>query len=242
MSHRGRVLLADRYGVDPALVADIPHGVPDVPFVPTAPAKAGLGLGDRPVILSYGLISPNKGLETVIGALAMGGERLAAARLVIAGATHPEVRRRHGEAYRASLQALALRLDVERRVVFVDRYLDDEELRRWILAADVFVTAHTEAAQVTSGTLAYAVASGRAVISTPYEHARELLAEGRGVLVPFGSSARMADALVALLTDDEHREGVRRAAWERGRAMTWSAVASAYVALLDDVASEAPHR
>ena len=228
MSRRGQRLLCDRYGVDPSGVRVIPHGVPDVPFVPTTTAKSALGVPEDMIILSYGLISPNKGLELAIRALAAALPSVPNARLVIAGATHPEVVRQHGEGYRRSLQQLAEDLRVVHRLTFIDRYLTDEEVRAWLLAADVFVTPYADSAQVTSGTLAYAVASGRAVVSTPYEHALELLASGRGRIVPFGDHRAMGAAFAELLTDELARARTRRAAWDQGRGMVWPAVGAAY--------------
>jgi len=238
MSRRGRKLLHDRYGIDPAVVRVIPHGVPDVPFVPTATAKSALGVPDDMVILSYGLISPNKGLELAIKGLAETLPSVPAARLVIAGATHPEVVRQHGEAYRRSLQELATELGVAHRLTFLDRYLTDEDVRAWLLAADVFVTPYVDSAQVTSGTLAYAVASGRAVVSTPYEHALELLAAGRGRIVPFRDARALGAAFVELLCDEQFRGRMRRAAWDHGRRMIWPAVGTAYADLFAEVLAE----
>ncbi len=231
MSERGRSVLTHRYAIDPGRIRVVPHGVPDLPFVPTAPAKAALGLERDTVILSYGLISPNKGLEMAIRSLAGVLPSVPDAILVIAGETHPEVARQHGESYRRSVQELAGQLGVAHRVRFVDHYLSDDELRTWLLAADLFVTPFGDAAQVTSGTLAAAVASGRAVVSTPFEHARELLADGRGRLVPFDDPASLAAALVELSQDHELRARMRCAAWEYGRRMVWPAVAVAYTNL-----------
>jgi len=162
------------------------------------------------------------------------------ARLVIAGGTHPEVVRRDGEAYRTSLQRLARDRGVAHRVTFVDRYLTDAEVRSWITAADIFVTPYGDTAQVTSGTLAYAVASGRAVVSTPYEHAIELLSDGRGRLVPPGDPHALASAFTELLTDPVGRERMRRAAWEHGRRMVWPAIGMAYANLFAEVLAAVP--
>jgi glycosyltransferase involved in cell wall biosynthesis len=238
MSGRGRDLLLDRYAVDPSILRVIPHGVADVPFVSTAHAKRTMGFAEDTVILSYGLISPNKGLETAISALAATLPAAPSARLVIAGATHPEVLRHHGEEYRESLEHLAARLGVQDRVTFIDRYLSDDEVRTWLLAADVFVTPYGDSAQVTSGTLAYALASGRAIVSTPYEHARELLADDRGRLAPFGDAEAFACHLTDLICDPEARQRMRRRAWEYGRRMVWPAVAEAYADLFAEVSME----
>jgi glycosyltransferase involved in cell wall biosynthesis len=240
MSERGRRLAIEGYGMVPERVHVIPHGVPHVPFVSTEGPKAALGLAGEAVILSYGLISPNKGLHTAVAAMAAVLGCIPEARLVIAGATHPEVRRLHGEAYRQSLHELARDMGVAHRVTFVDRYLTASELQAWLLAADVFVTPYGDSAQVTSGTLAYALASGRAIVSTPYEHARELLADGRGSLVAFDDPAALGDAIVRLLADDEARLVTRRRAWDHGRRMAWPEVGRAYAALSTDVLAGEP--
>ncbi len=240
MSDRGRRLAIEGYGMDPDAIRVIPHGVPDVPFVPTDGPKAALGLAGEALILSYGLLSPNKGLHTVVAAMADVVRVIPEARLVIAGATHPEVRREHGETYRRSLQELARSSGIAHRVTFVDRYLTAAELQTWLLAADVFVTAFGDSAQVTSGTLAYALASGRAIVSTPYEHARELLADGRGSLVPFDDPTAVGDSIVTLLADDHARLMVRRRAWVHGRQMVWSEVGRAYAALGAEVLAGRP--
>jgi glycosyltransferase involved in cell wall biosynthesis len=235
MSHRGARLLTQLYDVPLDQVRVIPHGVPDIPFGPTEPARRRMGYGDDRIILSFGLLSPNKGLELAIRALADCRPRVPRARLVIAGRTHPEIVRREGEAYRKSLRGLADELGVLDRVTFVDHYLDAEELRQWLMAADVFVTPYGDSAQITSGTLAYAVASGRAVVSTPYEHARELLVRDTGLLVPFGDVSALSAAIRGLLLDDDGRERMRWRAWCSGRGMVWPAVGSRYADLFREV-------
>jgi glycosyltransferase involved in cell wall biosynthesis len=239
MSRRGAQLLAHSYGVPRQHIEVIPHGVPDVPFQPTGSARARLGCGDDRIILSFGLLSPNKGLELAIRGLAHALPEVPQARLVIAGRTHPEIERRFGEAYRESLRDLAADLGVGERVTFVGHYLDADELRGWLLAADVFVTPYGDSAQITSGTLAYAVASGRAVVSTPYEHAQELLANDIGVLVPFADERALGAAFRDLLLDDTRRERMRWLAWCAGRGMAWPAVGGRYADLLREVLAAA---
>jgi glycosyltransferase involved in cell wall biosynthesis len=239
MTERGRELLTGVYGVPESQVAVIPHGVPDLPFGDPDGAKPALGLAGRRVILNFGLLGPGKGLELAIDALADVIEAVPTATLVIAGRTHPEVRRRHGEAYRRDLAARAAALGLSDHVRFIDRYLETDELAALLGAADVFVTPYPNAAQITSGTLAYAVAAGAAVVSTPYEHARELLADGRGVLVPFGDAAALATAFRALLTDDDARDAMRRRAWLHGRTMVWPAVGASYRTLFAAVLAQA---
>ncbi len=239
MSRRGAELLARVYGVARSHVEVIPHGVPDVPFQPTEPTRRRLGYGDERIILSFGLLGPNKGLELAIRGLAAARTRVPPTRLVIAGRTHPEIVRRDGEAYRESLRQLAADLGVLDRLTFVDHYLDSAELRDWLSAADVFVTPYNDSAQITSGTLAYAVASGRAVVSTPYEHAQELLSNDVGVLVPFGDAHALGAAFRGLLLDDAARERMRWRAWCAGRSMVWPAVGRRYADLFRQVLTTA---
>jgi glycosyltransferase involved in cell wall biosynthesis len=240
MSERGRRLAVEGYGFDPAAMRVIPHGVPDMPFVETSHAKRSFGLPDGPVILSYGLLSPNKALGNAIAAMPEVLRGSPDAQLIIAGATHPEVRRQRGEAYRDSLIEQARRLGVAERVRFIGRYLTPDELRDLLLAADVFVAPYGDSAQLTSGTLAAAVASGRAVVATPFEHARELLADDRGVLVPFDDPAALGEAVVSLLSDETRRAAVRRRAWDHGRTMVWPSVAGAYGQLVTEVLEASP--
>ena len=166
----------------------IPHGIPDSAFVEPDAAKAKLGFGGRAVILTFGLLSPNKGIEVMIDAMPSILKSRADAVYVVLGATHPNLVRREGEAYRESLMARARALGVEKHVVFLNRFVDQATLLDFISMCDVYVTPYLNEAQMTSGTLAYSFGLGKAVVSTPYWHARELLADGRGVLVPFGDA------------------------------------------------------
>jgi glycosyltransferase involved in cell wall biosynthesis len=236
MSERGRSRLASTYGVNADRIRVIPHGAPDVPFGDGAHAKLGLDLAGRRVILSFGLIGPGKCIELVLDALPELAAEAPDLSYVVLGATHPELRRRHGEAYRGSLVKRARDLGLEQVVRFVDRYVDRGELLRWLAASDIFITPYGGADQASSGTLAYAVAAGKAVVSTPYEHARELLAEDRGLLVPFGDVAAIREALRALLRDPAHLDAVRRRAYAYGRSMTWPAVGERYRQVFAEVA------
>lgn len=239
MTERGRTILVERYGVPDEDVVVIPHGVPDFPSIDTALAKARVGVGDAPLILSFGLLGPHKRIELVLDALARIKGDVPEASLAIVGATHPEIRRRVGEAYRGELAEQAARLGLDGRVRFVDRYVDDAELVTWLSASDIFVTPYANAQQITSGTLAYAVAAGAAVVSTPYEHALELLRDGRGVLVPFDDVDALAEALSGLLTDVRWQRAIRRRARAHGRTMIWPRVAERYGALFAEVVAEA---
>ena len=229
MAERGRQILTDVWRVPASRITVTPHGAPDRPLVDTAEPKARLGLAGREMLLTFGLLSPGKGLEVMIRAL----PRIVAARpdalYVILGATHPHLIAHEGEAYREGLLALADRLGVADHVQFHNQYVDTPLLLDWLSAADLYVTPYPNEAQITSGTLSYAVALGKAVISTPYWHAQELLAEGRGVLTPFNDPDAMADAAIALLADPERLSALRRRAWDAGRETLWSRLADRYI-------------
>ena len=238
LSERSRQTMADRYGIPPTSIAVIPHGVPDLPFIDPARVKDRFGLTGRAVVLGFGLLGPNKRYELVIEALARIVDRLPEAIFVIVGATHPELRRRQGETYRSMLQERVRRLGLEDHVRFVDTYVDQADLMGWLLASDVFVTPYGSAQQAVSGTLAYALAAGKAIVSTPYDYAQELLADGRGLLTPFDDVAAMADALALLLGDRAVRDRMRRRAWEHARAMIWRQVGAHHLAMLGAAADQ----
>ena len=210
MSRAAATILGERYGADLSKVEIIPHGVPDLPFVEPNSVKPSVGLHGRPVLLSFGLVGPSKGYEAVIEALPAVVREVPDARYVILGATHPELLRTEGEAYRERLTAQAAELGMSGHVVFVDRFVEPSELARWLEAADVFVTPYPNLGQIVSGTLSYAMAAGKASVSTPYLYASEILADGRGRLVPPGDPAAMSAALVELLAGprraDRHGE------------------------------------
>ncbi len=237
MAEKGREILRKVYGIGDGKIAVIPHGAPDRPLLDTALAKPRFGLEGREVALTFGLLSPNKGVETMIRAL----PRIAAARpkilYLVLGATHPHLVAREGEAYRDTLVALAEQLGVGDHVRFVETYVGDDDLLDYLAAADLYVTPYLNEAQITSGTLTFAVALGRPVISTPYWHAQELLADERGVLVPFGDADALADAAIALLSDDDRRGRISANAYAAGRTMLWSSLASRYLALFDAAAT-----
>lgn len=229
MAEQGRALLRERYGVADAKIEVIPHGIPDMPFAEPEAAKAVLGFSGRSVILTFGLLSPNKGIEVMIDAMPAILARRPDAVYVVLGTTHPHLVRRHGEAYRESLVARAQDLGVADRVVFLDRFVDQPTLLEFIAMADVYVTPYLTEAQMTSGTLAFSFGLGKAVVSTPYWHARELLSEGRGILVPFGDSISIGREIGALLTDDIRRSAMRRRAYASSRPMTWARTGERYL-------------
>jgi glycosyltransferase involved in cell wall biosynthesis len=238
MSHKATDILRDIYYVPREKIVMIPHGVPDLPFVGTEPFKKELGLAGRFVLLSFGLLSPGKGYEMVLEALPEVVSSHPDLLYVILGKTHPEVAKIHGEKYRKCLQKLVRKNNLENNVLFVDKFVEYEELYKYISASDVYVTPYQSQEQITSGTLAYAVALGKVVVSTPYRYAEEVLAADRGYLVPFNNPLALAGTLDGILSHREGMQKTRRAAYEYGRSMIWSRVADLYHGLFDEVHSE----
>jgi len=226
MSESGATLLKDVHGISADQIDLIPHGIPIVPA--DAGAKDRLGVDGKTVILTFGLLSPDKGIEYVIEALpailAVHPETV----YIVLGATHPHVVERDGEAYRLTLEARARQLGVDGSMIFHNRFVSQEELTEFLAAADIYITPYLQADQITSGTLAYAAGAGKAVISTPYTYARELLAGGRGVLVPWRDANAIAHEVVAILGDDERRKAMCQLAAAHGRGMRWTSVGRLY--------------
>lgn len=235
MGEMARARLKSVYGVPTAKIEVIPHGIPDVPFVGTHEAKFKLGFADKTVILTFGLLSPSKGIETVIEAMPGIVTACPTAVYVVLGASHPSLVRHHGEAYRESLQARVDKLELDQHVVFIDQFVDQATLLDFITACDVYVTPYLNEAQMTSGTLAYSFGLGKAVVSTPYWHASELLDDGRGILVPFGDKMSIGRAIASLLTDEPRRDAMRKRAYADSRSMTWARVAVRYLSAFDAV-------
>lgn len=240
MSKSAAQLLTSAYGVAARRADVIPHGVPDLPLVDPANIKPGLELEGRKVLLSFGLLGPGKGYEVAIDAMPAILAAHPTSLYVIVGATHPEVLKRDGESYRASLQARVDKLRLGKQVRLVDRFVGRVELTRWLEAADVFLTPCPNVDQIVSGTLAYALGAGRAIVSTPSRYAAEQLADGRGMLVSPGSAKELAAALNGLLGDDVARAEMGRKAYEFSRGMVWSEVATQYRALFARVAGITP--
>lgn len=238
MSNKAIEILREIYYVPPEKIVMIPHGVPDLPFVETEPFKKELGLAGRFVLLSFGLLSPGKGFELVLEALPEVVRKHPDLLYIILGKTHPEVVKIHGERYRESLQKLTRENKLENNVMFIDKFVTNEMLYNYISASDVYVTPYQSQEQITSGTLAYAVALGKVVVSTPYHYAQEVLAEDRGNLVPFNNPKAMAGTMSEILSHREDMEKMRRAAYEYGRSMIWSRVAELYHGLFQDVSKE----
>jgi glycosyltransferase involved in cell wall biosynthesis len=228
MTERGRLMLQEMYQAPSAKIDLIPHGIPDIPFVDPNYYKDQFGVEGRTVLLTFGLLSPNKGIEHVLNALPPVLAELPEVVYVVVGATHPNELRAQGEAYRLGLERLAKRNEVDSAVIFYNRFVELDELKEFIGAADLYITPYLNEAQITSGTLAYAFGAGKAVVSTPYWHAAELLAEDRGVLVPFGDADAMARAVIGLLREDTRRHAMRKNAYKLGREMVWSNTARLY--------------
>jgi glycosyltransferase involved in cell wall biosynthesis len=231
MSAHGATLLHDVYGVSPDKIDLIPHGIPHV--VSTVGSKDRLGVEGRSVILTFGLLSPDKGIEHVIDALPAILVRHPRCVYIVLGATHPHVKARDGESYRLMLENRARALGVEGSLIFHNRFVSQEELTEFLAAADIYITPYLQPEQITSGTLAYAVGAGKAVISTPYRYARELLAGDRGILVPWRDASAIARHVVDLLSDDPKRLALGARAAAHGRDMTWPAVARRYLESFD---------
>jgi glycosyltransferase involved in cell wall biosynthesis len=229
MAERGRQMLQEIYHAPPAKIDLIPHGIPDVSFVDPAYFKDQFGVEGRVVLFTFGLLSPNKGIEHVLNALPRILAEFPEVVYIVLGATHPNELREHGEAYRVSLEILAKKNKVDKNVIFYNQFVDLENLQEFIGAADLYITPYLNEAQITSGTLAYAFGAGKAVVSTPYWHAAELLAEDRGVLVPFGDAPAIAREVAGLLRDDTRRHAMRKNAYRLGREMIWSNTAQLYM-------------
>jgi glycosyltransferase involved in cell wall biosynthesis len=229
MTGRGREMLQDIYDAPPAKIDLIAHGIPDVGFVDPTYFKDQFGVEGRVVLLTFGLLSPNKGIEYVLNALPQILAEFPEVVYIVLGATHPNELREHGEAYRVGLELLAKKNKVEKHVIFYNRFVDLDDLKEFIGAADLYITPYLNEAQITSGTLAYTFGAGKAVVSTPYWHAAELLAGDRGLLVPFRDAPAIAREVVALLRDDTRRHAMRKNAYRIGREMIWSNVGQQYM-------------
>jgi glycosyltransferase involved in cell wall biosynthesis len=228
MTERGRTFLRETYAAPTEKIDLVAHGIHDVPFEEPDRYKELFAVEGRLVLLTFGLLSPNKGIEQVLNALPAIVAEFPQVVYLVLGATHPNLVRDHGEAYRLGLERLAKKNGVERHVIFYNRFVDLPELKDFIGAADVYVTPYLNEQQIVSGTLAYAFGAGKAVVSTPYWHAAELLADNRGVLVPFADAPAIAREVCALLRDEPGRLALRQRAYAMGREMVWSRAADHY--------------
>jgi glycosyltransferase involved in cell wall biosynthesis len=230
MTERGRNILQEVYHVPLSQIDLVAHGIPDVPFVAPDCYKGQFGVEGRRVLLTFGLLSPNKGIEHVLQALPEVVAEFPDVAYIVLGATHPNELRTRGESYRLGLEAIVRDNKLEKNVIFHKHFVELKELTEFIGAADLYITPYLDEAQITSGTLAYAFGAGKAVISTPYWHAAELLRDQRGVLVPFADPKAIAREVSGLLRDETRRLAMSDTAYKLGRAMVWSSTAGLYVA------------
>ena len=228
LAYTGRRILEERYGIDPRKIDVILHGVPDVPLRRSYHFKRRLGLSDRTVLSTFGLLSRGKGIEYVIDALPAILSQNPEALYLLLGETHPEVRKHEGESYREELWRRVVGLGLGSRVRFLDHYMNDEEVVEYLQATDVYVSPSLDPNQIVSGTLSYAVACGRAVVATASIYAKELLADGRGAIVPMRNAQSIAASVNTILGDPSLRSSIETTAYRFGRSMTWSRVARQY--------------
>lgn len=238
MSLRAKDILQEVYGVPASKIAFIHHGIPDVPFVDPNYYKDQYGVEGRKVILTFGLLSPGKGIETMIDALPAIVERHPDVVYIVLGATHPHIKKEQGESYRLSLQRRARALGIDSHLIFHNRFVEQKELCEFLGAADIYVTPYLSQEQIVSGTLAYALGSGKAVVSTPYWYAKEMLADGRGRLVPFKDADALAEQVNDLLDHETERHAMRKRAYTFCREMVWKEVARRYLELFHEVKEE----
>lgn len=229
MAHKGLEILCETYDVPDSKVDIIPHGIPDMPFIDSSSYKAQFGVEGRMVLLTFGLLGPGKGIEYVIEALPEIVKRHPNVVYLVLGATHPHLVAREGESYRLGLERLAEGRGVKAHVIFYNRFVSLDDLKDFIGATDIYLTPYLNEAQITSGTLAYVFGAGKAVVSTPYRHAQELLADGRGILVPFRDPQAIAAGVCTFLDDPVRLQETREKAHRIGRGMLWPAVAQRYI-------------
>lgn len=229
MSETGKEFLKEIYNADPSNIDIIPHGIPDMPFVDPNFYKDQFGVEGKNVLLTFGLISPGKGIENVLKALPSVIEKYPNTVYIVLGATHPNLLKQQGESYRLSLERLANDLGIKKHVIFYNRFVSIDELKEFLGASDIYITPYLNESQITSGTLSYAFGCGKAVISTPYWHAKELLIDNRGILVPFNDPKAIAEAIEHLISNETLRHSMRKRAYIMGREMIWSNVAHLYM-------------
>jgi len=231
--------LVEAYGIPQKKIRVIPHGCPDLPFVPSAKVKPVLGLKDKIVLSTFGLLSKGKGIEYVIQALPEIIKKEPRLVYYVLGVTHPQVKRTDGEAYRNTLMRMVKNLGLRGRVKFLNRFLSKPELFNYLQATDVYITPYLSPNQVSSGTLSYALAAGKAVVSTPYLHAKEALAEGRGVFCRFNDSASIVEKVSEIIESKSVRKSLEQKAYKYSRKFTWPLVAKKYLNLFDELTRQA---
>ncbi|MDR1929137.1 MAG: glycosyltransferase family 4 protein, partial [Treponema sp.] len=242
MTEKAVELLSGVYGAPLAKIRLIPHGIPEMPFIDPSFYKGQYDMAEKTVLLTFGLLSPNKGIDQVIRALPEIIKSKPETVYIVLGVTHPALIRQEGEAYRLSLQQLAAELRVEEHVLFRNRFVSPDELKEFLVMADIYITPYQYEAQITSGTLAYSFGIGNAIISTPYWHAAELLDGGRGILVPFHSPEAIAEAVIRLASNDTERNAMRKNAFLAGRDMIWPNTARRYVELFTEARTSRQHQ
>jgi len=235
MSWKAFDFLKDIYGLPEEKIAFIHHGIPDTPFIDPNFYKDQFGVEGKKVLLTFGLLAPNKGIENVLQALPSVTKKHPDVTYIILGATHPHILRAHGEEYRISLQQLVHKLNISDHVIFQNRFVELKELCEFLGTADIYITPYLEEAQITSGTLAYAMGAGKAVISTPYWYATEMLAEERGRIVPFKNPDAMAEQIIDLLDNDVNRHTIRKKAYTFCREAIWKEVSRRYLEVFSEV-------
>ncbi|MFH1975036.1 MAG: glycosyltransferase family 4 protein [Pseudomonadota bacterium] len=235
MSRKASDFLKDIYAVPEDKIVFIHHGIPDTPFIDPSFYKDKFGVEGKKVLLTFGLLSPNKGIENVLQALPAVIKKHPDVAYIILGATHPHILKLHGDEYRIMLQQLVRKLDIGEHVIFQNRFVELNELCEFLGIADLYVTPYLEEAQITSGTLAYAMGTGKAVISTPYWYATEMLAEGRGRIVPFRNPEAMAEQIIGLLDNDVERHAMRKKAYTFSREAVWKEVSRKYLQVFSEV-------
>ena len=239
MNKRGVSMLSNIYYVPKEKITLIPHGIPDLPFADSSPYKKELGISNRKTILTFGLLSKNKGIEIMLKALPRIIQTDPSVLYIILGVTHPEVLRHEGQSYKLALERMIKNLGLEKNVIFHNRFVEDKELYLFLNATDIYVTPYLNKEQLTSGTLAFAVGAGKAVISTPYWAAQELLAHGRGKLVRFGNSEHITRSIVEILKNTSLLSKMQKRAYDYGRSMTWPKIGQKYWQLLKKPTSPA---
>ncbi|MBW1915143.1 MAG: glycosyltransferase family 4 protein [Deltaproteobacteria bacterium] len=235
MSQKASDFLKDIYAVPEDKIAFIHHGIPDTPFMDPNFYKDQFDLEGKNVLLTFGLLSPTKGIENVLYALPSVIKKHPDLTYIILGATHPNILKAHGDEYRISLQQLVHKLNISDHVIFQNRFVELKELCEFLGTADIYITPYLEEAQITSGTLAYAMGTGKAVISTPYWYATEMLAQGRGRIVPFKDHDAMAEQIIDLLDNDVTRHTIRKKAYTFCRDAIWKEVSRRYLEIFSEV-------
>lgn len=238
LANKAVEMLTDVYSISEEKIVMIPHGAPDVPFLDTSYYKDNFQAEDRRVLLTFGLLNPNKGIEYMIDALPPIVKDFPDVLYIILGATHPNIKREHGEKYRISLERKVNELDLAKNVVFHNRYISLESLIQFLVATDIYITPYLAREQISSGTLAYALSCGKAIISTPYWYAEELLQADRGILVPFQDSRTLTKSIRELLKNESKRNRLRKNAYQFGRQMIWREVANRYDSVFEQAVTE----